>query len=150
MMPITDPHWDALCTAIDQPELLVDPRFETPQARIHHRAALYELIAGWTRQRDKHTAMRILAAAGVPCSAVLDTVELHADPHLTARGFVHWMDLPEHGRVPLLGFAPRLSESSVALRRAPLLGEHTDEVLAEDLNLPAPELRALHEAGVLG
>ena len=59
------------------------------------------------------------------------------------------IDHPMHGEVPLLGFAPRMSASDVPIRRAPLLGEHTDEVLSETLNLESDAIASLKEAGVV-
>ncbi len=112
-------------------------------------AALYEEIARWTRERTKHEVMAHLGAAGVPCSAVLDTKDLYDDPHLNERGFVHTLEHPHHGRVRLLGWAPRMSRSAVDLERAPLLGEHTDEVLARELGLGADELGRLRAAGIV-
>ena len=94
--------------------------------------------------------METIAGAGVPCSACLDTGELHHDKHLTSRGFVHDMDLPVHGRVPILGFAPRMSESSVDITQPPRLGQHTDELLASELDLSDDVLSKLREAGVIG
>ena len=149
VMPITDGHWDDLCVAIERPDLLVDERFADLPTRAANEAALYEEIAQWTRKYTKHEVMSALGAAGVPCSACLDTAELHTDPHLTERGFVHALDHPFHGEVPLLGFAPRLSASEVPLRRAPLLGEHTSEVLGGELGLAEGELDALREAGAI-
>ena len=149
VMPITDGHWDDLCVAIERPDLLVDERFADLSVRVSHEAALYEEIAMWTRQRTKHEVMQALGDAGVPCSAILDTAELHTDAHLAERGFVHAIDHPVHGEVPLLGFAPRMSASDVPLRRAPLLGEHTSEVLGDELGLAGAELSALREAGAI-
>ena len=94
--------------------------------------------------------METIAAAGVPCSACLDTAELHHDRHLTERGFVHELDLPVHGRVPMLGFAPRMSESPFEMTPPPRLGEHTDEVLAAELGLDEGELAELRNAGAIG
>ena len=149
IMPITAGHWDELCVAIGRAELLVDPRFETAEARAVNGDALYEIFADWTRERTKQDVMAILGEAGVPCSAVLDTGELHHDPHLTSRGFVHHIEHPVHGDVPLLGFAPRMSESEVPIARAPLLGEHTDQVLTDELDMGQDELDALRAAGVV-
>ena len=94
--------------------------------------------------------MEALSAAGVPCSAVLDTVELHDNPHLRERGFIHTLEHPHHGEIQLLGWAPRMSKSDVPLQRAPLLSEHADEVLEADLGLDEAQVRALREAGVVG
>ena len=150
LMPVNQGHWDGLCAAIDRADLLIDERFATTCGRIENGAALYEEIAAFTRTRNKHEAMETIAAAGVPCSACLDTAELHHDKHLTERGFVQELDLPVHGKVPMLGFAPRLSESQVPMTRPPRLGEHTDEVLAAELGLAAAELATLRQAGVIG
>jgi len=110
---------------------------------------LHDIFTAWTSERTKHDVMQILGDAGVPCSACLDTEELHSDPHLVERGFIHHIDHPGHGEVPLLGFAPRLSESEVEIERAPLLGEHTDDVLAEELGLETKEITALRQSGIV-
>ena len=150
LMPVNQDHFDGLCTAIDRADLLIDERFNSTRARIENGAALYEEIAAFTRARTKYEAMEAIAGAGVPCSACLDTGELHHDKHLLERGFVQELELPVHGKVPMLGFAPRLSESNVAMQRPPRLGEHTDEVLAAELGLAAGELAALRDAGAIG
>ena len=149
LMPVTDGHWDALCVAMGRADLLVDARFQDMQQRQAHAEELFEEIASWTRERTKQQVMEAFGAAGVPCSACLDTGELHSDRHLVERGFVHQIDHPMHGEVPLLGFGPRLSGSEVPIERAPLLGEHTGEVLAADLGVDTEELDKLHHAGII-
>ena len=150
LMPVNQEHWDGLCAAIDRADLLIDERFKSTKARIENGAALYEEVAAFTRSRSKYEAMETIAGAGVPCSACLDTGELHHDEHLQERGFIHEMELPVHGKVPMLGFAPRLSESKVPMTPPPRLGEHTDEVLATELGMETAELASLREAGVIG
>ena len=150
LMPVNQEHWDGLCAAIDRADLLIDERFKSTKARIENGAALYEEVAAFTRSRSKYEAMETIAGAGVPCSACLDTGELHHDEHLQERGFIHEMELPVHGKVPMLGFAPRLSESKVPMTPPPRLGEHTDEVLASELGMETAELASLREAGVIG
>ena len=150
LMPVNQEHWDGLCAAIDRADLLIDERFKSTKARIENGAALYEEVAAFTRNRSKYEAMETIAGAGVPCSACLDTGELHHDEHLQERGFIHEMELPVHGKVPMLGFAPRLSESKVPMTAPPRLGEHTDEVLAMELGMETAELASLREAGVIG
>ncbi len=150
LMPVNQGHWDGLCAAMDRPDLLIDPRFETNPGRVENGAALYEEIRSWCSERTKTEAMEAIAAAGVPCAACLDTGELHHDKHLTARGFIHEMDLPVHGTVPMLGFAPRLSESHVDMTVPPRLGEHTDELLEQELGLDADEITRLRESGAIG
>ena len=150
LMPVNQGHWDGLCAAMDRGDLLIDPRFETTSKRMQNGEALYAEISNWTAERTKYEAMETIAAAGVPCAACLDTAELHHDKHLTSRGFVHHLDLPVHGEVPMLGFAPRMSASDVPMTRPPRLGEHTDEVLTKELDLDGDALSSLRDAGVIG
>ena len=150
LMPVTQDHLDGLFAAMDRGDLLIDARFETVQGRYQNGAALYEEVRNWTGERTKYEAMETIAAAGVPCAACLDTIELHTDKHLRARGFIHQMDLPVHGKVPMLGFAPRLSESKVDMKRPPRLGEHTDKLLVSELGLTDDEITTLRDAGVIG
>ena len=150
LMPVNQDHWDGLCAAIDRADLLIDERFESTRKRMQNGAALYEEVASFTRAHTKYEAMEAIAGAGVPCSACLDTAELHHDKHLTERGFVEQMELPVHGTVPMLGFAPRMSDSKVSMKPPPRLGEHTDEVLGAELGLDEADLAALRQSGAIG
>ena len=149
IMCVTSRMWDSLCAAIERPDLTVDPRFATNDARVEHAEELYREIASWTRCHSKHEVMRILGDAGVPVSKTFDTRDVFDDPHLNSRGFVHTLDHPEHGQIRLLGWAPRMSASEVAIRTAPFMGEHSDEVLVDDLGLTADRLAELRRSGVV-
>jgi formyl-CoA transferase len=149
LITVTARHWDSLCLAIDRADLIADPRFDTGAHREANGDALFEEIAGWTRRQEKYEAMRLLGAAGVPCSAILDTHDLYRDPHLLERGFIEKVEHPDLGEVPLLGFPARMSESVVAFERAPYLGEHTDQILSDELGLDDEAIRKLREAQVL-
>ena len=81
-----------------------------------------EILSQWTGRHTKFEAMKILAEAGVPCSAVMDTRELHEDEHLRERGFIHHIEHPVHGKVPLLGFPPRMSASQVPIETSSAAG----------------------------
>lgn len=149
LVTVTNRHWDHLCMAMERLDLLVDPRFETPEARLENGDALREEIGAWSRERGKYEMMETLGKAGVPCSAILDTKDLHEDPHLLERGFIEEVEHPELGTVRLLGCAPRMSASPVKIRRAPLLGEHSAEVLSAELGLGADELAPLRASGIV-
>lgn len=112
-------------------------------------ALLREKIAEWTSKRTKYDAMRELAEAGVPASAVLTTQDLYTNPHLVERGFVHEVDHPEHGRIKLLGWPVKMSESKVTVKPAPQLGEHTSAVLATDLGCTDSEIDQFVRAGIV-
>lgn len=150
LMAVTDPMWKAVPAAIGRPELLEDERFTTNKGRMINADALHEAIEGFTRTLTKHEAMDRLARAGIPCGAVLDTAELHTDPHLVERGFVHDVDIPGHGPAKMLGWPARMSASSVPLQVAPALGAHTDEVLEAELGLDGPAREALRGKGIVG
>jgi formyl-CoA transferase len=149
VMAVTSRMWRALCAAIDRPDLIADPRFEKGRQRQANRELLFEEISKWTRGRTKDEAMQRLGEAGVPCSAVLDTRDLFEDPHLQARGFVETVEHEALGPVRLLGCPARLSRSQVPLRAAPLLGQHTAEVLGADLGLGEDQIRALRDQGAI-
>ena len=150
LMAVNPRMWAAVCRVIGQPDLLEDPRFASADSRREHREALGDEIAAWTLQRTKGEAMEAFAEAGICASQVYETHELFSDPHLVERGFVHELDHADHGRVRVLGWPARMSASSVPIQAAPLLGEHTDEVLAENLGLDPAALERLREGGAIG
>ena len=94
--------------------------------------------------------MKALAEEGVPASAVYETSDLFTDPHLLARGFVHEVEHKSHGTIRLLGWGARLSESDVEITAAPLLGEHSVDVVSEDLGLGEEDVDTLLKEGVIG
>lgn len=150
VMAVNPRMWAGVCRAIGKPDLLADDRFRTPATRQANQHLLRAEIETWTRSRSKAEAMAALAEAGVCASQVFETHDLFTDPHLLARGFVHELRHPEHGDIRLLGWPARMSKSRVDIRAAPLLGEHTDEVLADDLGLGQDDIAALREQGTIG
>ena len=150
IMAITPRMWQGVCDAIGRAELAQDPRFTTGALRRENAAPLVEAIEAWTRTHTKAEAMRLLAEAGVPASAVLDTLDLHTDPHLIERGFVKTVEHETMGPVRLLGWPPRLSRSTVEMEAAPLLGRHTDDVLRSELALSDVEVAELRARGAIG
>jgi formyl-CoA transferase len=142
-------HWHRLLEVLGHPELIGDPRFETREARVEHEAQVDALVSAWTRQRDKHEAMRVLGAAGIPAGAVLDTGELHADPDFERRGILQVMRHPTRGDFKMPGWPVRHGGATPPVAPAPLLGQHTAEVLANWLTLDAEQVATLRAEGVL-
>jgi formyl-CoA transferase len=138
----------AAMDAIGRPELKEDERFKTAAARSRNGAALTEIIEGWTRSRDKREVMQEFAGRGIPCGAVLDTAEVLADPHLRERGTIRELDHPTRGRFATILSPVRLSDSPIAPSRAPLLGEHSDDILSL-AGYSADEVRGLRERKVV-
>lgn len=150
IMAVNQRMWDAVAAAIGIPDLMRDERFAKPRVRHENREALFETISAWTRTKTKQEASTIFAEAGVCASPVNETTDLFTDEHLLERDFIKQIDHREHGQVRILGWPSRLSESSVEPVAAPLLGEHTDEVLQEDLGLSGDQLAELHRRNVVG
>ena len=139
----------ALMRIVGRPDLADDESLETRAGRFARVDEIDALIEAWTLKHTKHEAMEILAAAGVACGAVLDSSELLASEHLRGRGMVVDLEHPDRGRFPMLGNPVRLSSSDTEVRRAPLLGEHTAEVLGGLLGLSDAEVAELRKDGVV-
>jgi formyl-CoA transferase len=150
IMAVTPRMWQALCTVMWRDDLLTDPRFVSAQLRMDNMKLLAVEIAAWTSRYDKHAAMKLLADGGVPASAVFDSVDLFKDRHLNERGFIHEVEHEAHGQIRLLGWPAQLSDSKVEISAASLLGKHTDEVIAADLDLSASEIADLRSQGLFG
>jgi formyl-CoA transferase len=142
--------WSAFCKAMERPDLETNPLFKTNPDRWKNRAALDALITEWTMQRTKLDVMKVMADAGVPCGACQDTGEVLADPHLHARGMIVDMDYPKRpAGFRTVGLPMKLSDSPPEYIRPPMLGEHTDALLAELCGVGAEEIATLRTKGVL-
>ena len=139
--------WQALIEQIDRPDLL-DADFGAGITR-QGSPEIREAIAAWTAQRTKFEVMETLSKVGVPSGPVLDSSEVYSNEHLAERGMHIEIDHPQRGKVTLLGCPIRLSESPANNERAPLLGEHTHEVLCQELGLGEAELKELAAAGAI-
>ena len=136
-------HWHALLKVIGRSDLIGDPRFENGVSRIEHEPEVDAMISEWSRDLDKREAMRILGEAGVPAGAVIDTDELQNDPSLEHRGIMQVMQHPVCGPFKMPTWPVRHDGRTPAVSPAPLLGEHTVEVLGSWLGLSADDIDAL-------
>ena len=134
--------WHPLLRAMGRTDLIGDPRYETGEARWQRKAEVDAMVEAWTSERSKHEVMKILAGAGVPCGAVLDTGEVLSDPHLHARDMIVEVEHPVRGRCVTVGNPVKLSDSPTAITPAPLLGQHRREILQE-LGFKDAEIDAL-------
>ena len=147
----SDKLWRTFCPLLGLPQLADDPRYVTNAARSANRlsliAALQEAFLG--RTYDEWEA--ILLPTGIPMGAIntLDSVVAH--PQVAARGALVECEHPVAGRLRMVGPPVRMSETPGAIRApAPLLGEHTDEVLKARLGMADDELARLRRARVIG
>jgi crotonobetainyl-CoA:carnitine CoA-transferase CaiB-like acyl-CoA transferase len=127
-----DSQFAKFCEVAGQPGLAADPRFARNADRVRHRAVLVPLLEEIVRARPKQQWLSALEAAKVPCGAINDLAEVFADPQVQARGMTVPMPHPLADTLRVVASPMKLSGTPVQYRRAPpLLGEHTDEVLAE-------------------
>jgi formyl-CoA transferase len=139
--------WVKLCEVIGRGELLDDERFATIALRLANRAALETELERTFRQKPKDHWVDTLLAAGIPAGPILSYPEAFASEHARARGMCMEIDHPVEGKVPNIGFPVKMSGTPQQVRRhPPLLGEHTEEVLAEAGIGPA-QRAALAERG---
>ena len=144
-----DGQFARFCEVAGRPELAADARFATNRARVENRAELIPLLNEITATRTTTEWIAQLEARAVPCGPINGLAEVFADPQVQARGLAVKMPHPEAGEVPLVASPIRLSKTPVEYRRAPpLVGEHTDEILA-DLGVDAAGIAGLRERGVV-
>jgi formyl-CoA transferase len=133
-------HWQRLLKLMKRDDLASDPRFATPKLRVQNAAVVDKLVGDWCARYTKKEAMELMQDAGVPAGAVFDTQELMSDPHLRKRGMFAEVNHPTRGRFPIPGWPVKMSDSSVPVKTAPLLGQHTAELLSEWLGLGQQEI----------
>ena len=135
-----DRFWELTCEVLDCTHLTGDPRFATKPDRVRNIAALVEALTPYfERETTAHWCAK-LEAVGVPAGPVMNHVEALSDPHCLARDMVQEVEHPAAGRSKTLGIPVKLSRTGGAIRRpAPMLGEHTGEVIAEWLGTGAAD-----------
>jgi len=147
---VSDGEWRGLTRALGHPEWQDDRRFRTPAGRVKHADARLELTADALSGRSSAHWLGRLEAEGVPCAPILARSEIPDDPQVRANGIVVESVHPHAGPMREPRPAARFDATPASLRRpAPMLGEHSDELLAE-LGYSANEIGALRERGALG
>ncbi|MDP3225794.1 MAG: formyl-CoA transferase [Rubrivivax sp.] len=140
--------WPAICQVIGEPGWVEDEAFASPQARLLHLKPIFRRIEQWTMSKDKFEAMDILNKLDIPCGPILSMKEIAEEPSLRASGTVVEVDHPERGKYLTVGNPIKLSDSPTDVKRSPLLGEHTAEVLGQ-LGFAAQEIEALRAEGAI-
>ncbi|EMI5492269.1 formyl-CoA transferase [Providencia stuartii] len=128
---IQEQDWEQTCVAIGKPEWATDPAYSTPQARQPHIFDIFAEIEKFLADKDKHEAVEYLSKYGVPCAPVLSMREIARDQSLRDSGSIVEVEQPKRGTYLTVGCPMKFSSFTPEIKSAPLLGEHTDEVLTE-------------------
>jgi formyl-CoA transferase len=141
--------WEPLMKLCGRPELITDPEWATPEARLPKLGKCFEIIEQWTMTLDKLEVMRRLNEHDVPCGPILDMREIAEERALRETGTVVEVDHPKRGKFLTVGNPIKLSDSPTEVKRSPLLGEHTGEILRSLLSLDDDEIEAAQKEGAI-
>lgn len=146
---VQPPGWAPIANLIGKPELVDDPEWSTPQARLSKLDKMFQLIEEWTIKHDKWEVLEQLNAHNVPCGPIMSTQELIEDASLVDNNMIVNVDHPQRGTFRTVGCPIKLSDSPVKVERSPLLGEHNTNVYIGRLGLDEAELAELKANGVI-
>jgi crotonobetainyl-CoA:carnitine CoA-transferase CaiB-like acyl-CoA transferase len=145
-----DTEWLSLCDAMDRPDLARDEQLATRQGRADAHDLLDSAISEWTANLSDGDVVEALQSRGVPSGRVMSCLDVAADPHLEARGFLETVQHPYAGSTLVTTPAWRLQRQQARVRRpAPCFGQDNAAILAEFVGLSADEIDDLAQAGVI-
>ena len=143
------PVWGAICDLIGKPEWKTDPDYATPPARLPRLRHIFDTIEQWTKTLTKFEVMEICNKQDIPVGPILSMKEIAEEQSLRATGTVVEVDHPTRGPYLTVGNPIKLSDSIADVRRSPLLGEHTDEVLRDVLRYSDKEIGEIKASGAI-
>jgi crotonobetainyl-CoA:carnitine CoA-transferase CaiB-like acyl-CoA transferase len=147
----SDRLWRLFCPLMGLETLTDDPRFATNAARVQHRGELIAKLQAVFLTKPYEEWEELLLKHGIPVGAINTIDQVVEHPQVKARGMIVESDHPVAGQVKIVGIPVKLSATPGSVREpAPLLGQHTDEVLQTYLRMSATEIAALRRAGVIG
>ena len=141
--------WEKVCDVIGKPEWKEDENYSTPEKRLPRLNNIFDTIESWTKTKTKFEVMEICNPLDIPVGPILSMKEIAEDPGLRETGTVVEVDHPVRGKYLTVGNPIKLSDSPAEVKRSPLLGEHTDEILKEFCNMSDEEIKAVREAGAV-
>src|SRR5947209_7477958 len=146
---IQEQNWARTCQALGKPEWIDDPEYKTARARQAHLMEIFGEIEKLLADKTKFEAVDLLRKFEVPCAPVLSMKELAYDPDLRESGTIVEVDHKQRGPYLTVGSPMKFSGFKPTITGSPLLGEHTDEVLAQ-LGYGPEQIAKLHQAEVVG
>ena len=141
--------WPKICDVIGKPEWKEHSDYATPAARLTRLDEVFNTIEAWTTTKTKFEVMDICNPLDIPVGPILSMKEIAEEPSLRETGTIVEVDHPERGKYLTVGCPIKLSDTEVEVTRSPLLGEHTDEILAQVLDYSADEITAIRESGAI-
>ena len=139
--------WEKICDIIGEPTWKTDPNYSKPPARLPRLNEIFSRIEQWTMTKTKFEAMDILNEFDIPCGPILSMKELAEDKSLRESGTVVEVDHPARGKYLSVGNPIKMSDSPTEVKRSPLLGEHTDEILLQVLGYSSAEVAGIKASG---
>jgi formyl-CoA transferase len=144
------PVWEAICDVIGKPEWKTHPDYATPAARLPRLRQIFNTIEEWTMTKTKFEVMETCNALDIPVGPILSMKEIAEDESLRRTGTVVEVDHPTRGKYLTVGNPIKLSDSPTKVTRAPLLGEHTEEILREVLGYDDAGVAEIQRSGAIG
>src|SRR6266536_2920636 len=143
------PVWGEICDLIGKPEWKNDPDYATPNARLPRLKAIFATVEEWTMTMTKFEVMDKCNAIDIPVGPILSMKEIAEEESLRKTGTVVEVDHPTRGKYLTVGNPIKMSDSPADVRRSPLLGEHTEEVLRTVVGLNDEEIQAARQQGAI-
>jgi formyl-CoA transferase len=143
------PVWGAICDLIGRPEWKTDPDYATPPARLPRLMQIFGTIEEWTKTKTKFEVMELCNQHDIPVGPILSMKEIAEEQSLRDTGTVVEVDHPTRGTYLTVGNPVKMSDSITEVKRSPLLGEHTEEILTKVLGYSAKELEAIKTSGAI-
>jgi formyl-CoA transferase len=143
------PVWGPICDLIGEPTWKTDPEYATPKARLPKLNQIFERIEAWTMTMTKFEVMNACNAVDIPVGPILSMKEIAEEKSLRDTGTVVEVDHPVRGKYLTVGNPIKMSDSISEVKRSPLLGEHTDEVLTKVLGFDKKTVAEIKSSGAL-
>jgi len=143
------PVWGAICDLIGKPEWKTDQDYATPPARLPRLREIFNTIEQWTMTKTKFEVMEICNRHDIPVGPILSMKEIAEEQSLRTTGTVVEVDHPQRGKYLTVGNPIKLSDSPPDVRRSPLLGEHTEEILSKVLGYKSSEIAEIKTSGAI-
>jgi formyl-CoA transferase len=143
------PVWEEICDVIGRPEWKTEPDYATPKARLPRLRQIFDTIEQWTMTKTKFEVMDICNQHDIPVGPILSMKEIAEEPSLRATGTVVEVDHPTRGKYLTVGNPIKMSDSIPEVKRSPLLGEHTEEILRGVLGYSATEVAEIRASGAI-